>query len=175
MKSNGVSLLEIMMVIAVSALVMIIAVNYFINVRMNERIDHTVIQIQNLYNAGIKFFHSMPLQAPTGNKSVSYVGKGTTDITTMLYEGDYISSADIMSPWGQCTVVSHKMSGACNSIKMMLNSGSTSKLEINLPKMPAKACSAIQSRLQDPFPNASFSQCSQAVSNGITIDFPISS
>jgi Tfp pilus assembly protein PilE len=157
MKARGLSLLEIMMVIAVTAIILIIAVDYFTNIRLSSKVNQTVMQVRDLYQGGVNYFNAQKYQA------TSHATTG--DIIPTLINGNYIPPSDQISPWG---------SNQKNMVKVTLSSAPNgNQLIIIIPTLPIQACNVITNRLKSPFPDANYSTCNNAPTKGLTITFTL--
>lgn len=154
MKTKGISLLEIMLVIAISAVILIVAINYFTNVKMTNKINYSVMQVRNLYKGGIDYIYALRYQGMISGK--------VTNIQQVLLGGGYIAQSDLDSPWG---------TNQQNAVDRVISS-SGNQLIVRLPTMPASACTAIVNRLKAPFPSPQTTySCTPTAITGLTITF----
>ena len=166
---QGISLLEIMMVIAVSAVVLIIAVNYYSNVHLTSKVNLTIVQIRALYKGALSYYSVGRYQALNSSTSspvcplannISAAGLACT-----LYQGGYIGQTDLISSWGK---------NAANSVT--LTTGSTNDiLVINLPApVPVQVCNIINERLSKDFTsNFTPDECKNPTTSGIKLTFQL--
>lgn len=167
--SKGVSLLEIMMVIAISAVVLIIAVNYYSNVHLTSKINLSIVQIRTLYKGTLSYYSVGRYQALNSSTSspvcslannISAVGLACT-----LYQGGYVEQTDLISPWGK---------NAANSVTLT-NENTNDILIITLPApIPAQACNIINQRLSKELTsNFTPDKCSNPTTSGMKLTFQL--
>ncbi|NNM59432.1 MAG: prepilin-type N-terminal cleavage/methylation domain-containing protein [Legionellales bacterium] len=144
---KGVSLLEIMLVIAVSAVIFIVAVNYYVNVQLSNKINITVLQVKNLYKAGLLYYQQERYNAiSTSTSSCQLKTANASNLSTSgficnLYQSNYIGVSDMLSSWKK---------GSFNSISLTPGTKNTT-MTITLPGLPKQACTVIQNRLSAIF------------------------
>lgn len=155
-KSLGISLLEFLLVLAVTAAIMVYAVHYFSQVINTNRINGLVQQVGILYKAGVSYTNTLKYQTSTG----------TLVIQDQLVNGRYIRSFDLNNFWNKTTNV---------QVKLIVNSGSSSLL-IQIPTLPTPICSALSTRLPAIYSNMTpitTSNCTAAPTQGLTLTFKL--
>lgn len=149
--TNGISLLEVMLFISISALILVVAVNYYTNVRLTSKINATVLQVKALYKASLFYYDQERyglLNQNTSSPTCSpATGINAAGLICTLYQGNYLSQTDMISPWGKNTA---------NNVSLTLGKSSTT-LKMVLPALPKQACTVIKSRLEASFTNSSTS------------------
>lgn len=150
-RKKGVSLLEVLMIIAVTAVVMVMAVDYFDNVRATNKVNETVLQIRNLYHASLSYHNSQKYQSLTSN----------VNIAQDLLDGNYVTPSDLNSPWAS-------RGGNLINNTVLINSQANT-VTIATPPLPQKACAALSERMLASFAKPTLSSCTNAATTGFSI------
>ncbi|MBY0543999.1 MAG: hypothetical protein K2Q14_00440 [Gammaproteobacteria bacterium] len=150
-RKKGISLLEVLLIIAVSAIVMVMAVGYFDNVRLTSKVNETVLQVRNLYQGSLSYYNSQKYQALTSN----------TNIAQDLLDGNYVTPSDLNSPWAG-------RGGSLISNKVVIDT-QASTVTIITPALPQKACTVLSARITASFAKPTLSNCTTAANNGFSI------
>ena len=139
MRIKGISLLEILLVIAVTAVVLVSAIEYFANVRLASKVNTAAIQFRNIYQG-----------AATYAKDQSYVAALPTTASinlglpnSALLTNHYLEPSDFISPWGHDTRY---------DIFVYTTNGQLT-LKVGVASLPVTACQRLYTRLKTVYPN----------------------
>lgn len=136
---RGMSLLEVMLTLAVAAIMLILAVQYYSNVKLNAKITQTVKQIGVIVDGT-----STLIQAQLGKK----IAGSKANLADTLITGAYVAPADIMNPW---------LRGRPYTIRLIQQPAPN--LQITILGMSNVGCTRFKERLQQPFPRATITGC----------------
>jgi type II secretory pathway pseudopilin PulG len=144
-KEKGVTLLEVLLVLVIASSILVMIISYS-NQRMNQlRMDRTVMQIQQILNAGLAY----------------YVNKGQwpelTDLQSSDTKSSYLSAYALKNPWGKYDVSNTPETG------VFTVTFTASKLPNN------QATEAILMTLAGQLPNASTSSSTRTVTSSVNI------
>lgn len=118
----GVTLLEIMLVLAIAAMIIVMSVRYYQSAQANQQANAVLSEIQAITAS------ADALAQGTG----SYAGL-TTDTVIPMLPSSVIHGGTINTPWGGTITVTGK---------------SSNTYEVSLTAMPASVCSSLKAQLQ---------------------------
>jgi prepilin-type N-terminal cleavage/methylation domain-containing protein len=150
MSHKGMTLLEVMLVLAVSAIAIVLAVNYYSNVQINSKITLTIKQVTHIAQGTSQY-----LQTLQGTKL--NVGANSA-IAQTLVEGAYISPSDLVNPWARNKNVAIRL---LFQPKLLV--------QIGVPGITTAACKRLQPRLLEIYPNAVVTGCQGKVGTAVVI------
>jgi Tfp pilus assembly protein PilE len=132
---KGFGLLEVMLVIAVTAIVIFLSTSYYASIRHQTKINQTMNQIHGLVQGANAY-----LQAQA-NTNLATITGSDHELSATLAQGAYIANADIINPWAPSTPY---------TIYIVL----PSTLQINVKGLDNTSCNTIQAKLQADMPTA---------------------
>lgn len=121
-KQQGNSLLEIVLVIAVSSVLIVMAVRYFTVVDMNSRVAETISRIDILTRASYEW------------RDINQLPDFSGITTDALEKVKLVSESDTKSPWG-------------GTIGLSAGNQASEHVKITLNRMSAKACENLRRHL----------------------------
>lgn len=98
-KLKGVTLLEVLLVLAISSSLLVLMLNYTTQKSNELRRDKTVLQVQQILNAGMSFYVSNSFW-PVGGNDISNSGCGNWTTIDVLKTNSYIPSTLNNNPYG---------------------------------------------------------------------------
>ena len=146
MKAKGLSLSEVMLVLALGAVIMIVAAHYYSQVRESEKITTLLGQINSIIDAAGKC-----VAGNAGNASSTQNNITTCLTLTTLISEDFLSTYYTTSPWGTITGVP---------------ANNNTAIQITANNVPNNACLAMESRLNAEGNQEVFVSCAN---NTITV------
>lgn len=135
-KMLGVTLLEIMLVLAIAAMVIVMSIRYYQQAASNQRVNSAVDIITGYVAAGISYLNAV----------------GTYTAITASALNPYLPNNQTPpSPWGGAITV---------------GSGSATTFPITFPSVPAADCAKMSNLLQAQSKNIAISACPGGTSSG---------
>lgn len=135
--TKGFGLLEVMLVIAVTAVAIFLATSYYSTVHQQNKISQTVNQVRGIVQGANAY-----LQALSDTNLAMSTGSGH-ELSTPLVQGAYIAPTDIINPW---------MPSSPYTIYILLTSPTA--VEIKVKGLDKNSCAVIQTKLSVSIPHA---------------------
>lgn len=142
---HGVTLLEIMLVLAIAAMIIVMSVRYYQSATSSQQANTTLSQIQAITAAADS------LAQASGNYATG-LGSGAANLTPLL------PGSGLNTPWGDTIVVTP---------------GGASSYTVNLGNVPSGVCPLIKSKLanNNHFTGVSAITCSATAATAFTYTY----
>ena|SRR3990167_9503787 len=123
-KIVGITLLEVVLVLAVVASILLLTVRYFMMTSSHENVNRAMTQIQTLTKASYEWLQIQ--------RQADFASGNAIDIT-QLQQAGLISAVDRVDPWGGNIVISP--------------ADDANYVRINMADVPQKACKNLRQRM----------------------------
>ncbi|MBY0545058.1 MAG: hypothetical protein K2Q14_05870 [Gammaproteobacteria bacterium] len=123
-KQVGISLLEVLLAIAVTAVLLIFSVDYYTNIRAEQKLNYFIDQLGHIDSGIVNYINSH-----SGQSLTDVFPTGSNNMTSNLLAAGVVEAADVQNAWfsqEQYQIVVHPQAGLGNG-----RSGSCLKVEIN--------------------------------------------
>jgi type II secretory pathway pseudopilin PulG len=147
-KMAGVTLLEVMLVLAIAAMIIVMSVRYYQSATSNQQANTVLGQVQSIVAAADQMAQSTGAYTTANNGGAMT----TASIQTLL------PAAGLMTPWGQAITIGNVTSSAYT---------------ITLPTTPATVCALVRSKViaNNHFTGTAPTACDPAVPTDLVLTY----
>ena len=137
-KTNGVTLLEMLLVLTIIASITVMIVGYIQQKTDEFKRDKTAMQMQMILNAGMEYYLNSNLATPPNNQP-----QWPTSIAEM--QPNYLPTGTINSPWGQSYTVSVNAAGSLFQVTTTIPGATTgdTNAQIIAGRLPLATCTSV--------------------------------